>query len=119
ASSLPPQKRTSARLAGSSAVRLHHFRKNTKEDHGKSWHECDLWAAPINVRSWESNGLNADVAFGPYGQFCCDAHNVTFLPTTMWQGAILGQRGANETAAAALPVSHLSNFQWAASGSRC
>src|SRR5262245_30206659 len=84
ASSLPPQKRTSARPAGSSAVRLHHFRKNTEEDHGKSWHECDLRAAPINVRSWESNGLNADDAFGPYGQFCCDAHNMTFLPTTMW-----------------------------------
>src|SRR5260221_14643712 len=31
-----------------------------------SWHECDLRAAPINVRSWESNGLNADVAFGPF-----------------------------------------------------
>jgi hypothetical protein len=30
------------------------------------WHECDLRAAPINVRSWESNGLNADVAFGPF-----------------------------------------------------
>jgi hypothetical protein len=30
------------------------------------WHECDLWAAPTNVRSWESNGLNADVAFGPF-----------------------------------------------------
>jgi hypothetical protein len=29
-------------------------------------HECDLWAAPTNVRSWESNGLNADVAFGPF-----------------------------------------------------
>jgi hypothetical protein len=29
-------------------------------------HECDLRAAPINVRSWESNGLNADVAFGPF-----------------------------------------------------
>src|SRR5262245_29109905 len=77
-------KKTSARLAGSSAVRLHHFRKNTEEDHGKSWHDCDLRAAPINVRSWESNGLNADVAVGPYGQFCCDAHNMTFLPTTMW-----------------------------------
>jgi hypothetical protein len=22
--------------------------------------------APTNVRSWESNGLNADVAFGPF-----------------------------------------------------
>jgi hypothetical protein len=30
------------------------------------WHECDLRAAPTNVRSWESNGLNADVAFGPF-----------------------------------------------------
>ena len=30
-----------------------------------TWHECDLRAAPTNVRSWESNGLNADVAFGP------------------------------------------------------
>jgi hypothetical protein len=26
--------------------------------------ECDLWAAPTNVRSWELNGPNADVAFG-------------------------------------------------------
>jgi hypothetical protein len=26
-----------------------------------SWHECDLRGAPANVRSWESNGLNADV----------------------------------------------------------
>jgi hypothetical protein len=32
--------------------------------HGR--HECDLRAAPINVRSWESNGLNADVTFGPF-----------------------------------------------------
>ncbi len=24
------------------------------------WHECDLRAAPTNVPSWESNGLNAD-----------------------------------------------------------
>ncbi len=30
------------------------------------WHECDLRAAPTNVRSWESNGLNTDVAFGPF-----------------------------------------------------
>jgi hypothetical protein len=29
-------------------------------------HECDLRAAPTNVRSWESNGLYADVAFGPF-----------------------------------------------------
>jgi hypothetical protein len=29
----------------------------------RSWHKCDLRAAPTNVRSWESNGLNADVAF--------------------------------------------------------
>jgi hypothetical protein len=28
--------------------------------------ECDLRAAPTNVRSWESNGLNADVALGPF-----------------------------------------------------
>jgi hypothetical protein len=34
--------------------------------HSRLWHECDLRAAPINVRSWESNGLNADVAFGPF-----------------------------------------------------
>jgi hypothetical protein len=27
---------------------------------------ASLWAAPTNVRSWESNGLNADVAFGPF-----------------------------------------------------
>jgi hypothetical protein len=26
----------------------------------------DLRPAPTNVRSWESNGLNADVAFGPF-----------------------------------------------------
>jgi hypothetical protein len=32
----------------------------------RSLHECDLWAAPINVRSWESNGLSADVTFGPF-----------------------------------------------------
>jgi hypothetical protein len=30
------------------------------------WHECDLRAAATNVRSWESNGLNAEVAFGPF-----------------------------------------------------
>jgi hypothetical protein len=30
------------------------------------WHECDLRTAPTNVRSWESNGLNADVAFGSF-----------------------------------------------------
>jgi hypothetical protein len=29
-------------------------------------HECDLRVAPTNVRSWESNGLNADIAFGPF-----------------------------------------------------
>jgi hypothetical protein len=29
-------------------------------------HECDLRAAPTNVRSWELNGLNADVASGPF-----------------------------------------------------
>src|SRR6266545_2222238 len=34
------------------------------------WHECDLRAAPNNVRSWESNGLNADVAFGPFMTHC-------------------------------------------------
>jgi hypothetical protein len=32
----------------------------------RRWHECDLRAAPTNVRSWESNGLKADVAFGPF-----------------------------------------------------
>jgi hypothetical protein len=43
-------------------------------------HECDLRAAPINVRSWESNGLNADVAFGPFlANFAVMPHNVTFL----------------------------------------
>ena len=26
----------------------------------------DLRAAPTNVRSWESNGLNAEVASGPF-----------------------------------------------------
>jgi hypothetical protein len=25
----------------------------------RCWHECDLRAAPTNVRSWETNGLNA------------------------------------------------------------
>jgi hypothetical protein len=30
------------------------------------WHECDLRAALTNVRSWESSGLDADVAFGPF-----------------------------------------------------
>jgi hypothetical protein len=30
-----------------------------------TWHECDLRAAPTNVRSWELNGLNVDVVFGP------------------------------------------------------
>ena len=34
--------------------------------HGRLWHEWDLRAAPTNVRSWESNGLNADVVFGPF-----------------------------------------------------
>jgi hypothetical protein len=28
-------------------------------------HECDLRAARTNVHSWEINGLNADIAFGP------------------------------------------------------
>jgi hypothetical protein len=32
----------------------------------RSWHECDLRAALTNVRSWESSGLDADVAFGPF-----------------------------------------------------
>jgi hypothetical protein len=44
-------------------------------------HEWDLGAAPTNVRSWESNGLKAYVAFGPFmtpsatsaRNFCCDA----------------------------------------------
>jgi len=31
-----------------------------------SWHECDLRATPTNVLCWESNGLNAGVAFGPF-----------------------------------------------------
>ncbi len=34
--------------------------------HISTLHECDLRAAPTNVRSWESNGLNADVVFGPF-----------------------------------------------------
>jgi hypothetical protein len=34
--------------------------------HSRFWHECDLRGAPANVRCWESNGLNADVAFGPF-----------------------------------------------------
>jgi hypothetical protein len=29
-------------------------------------HKCDLRAAPTNVRSWEWNGLNAEVVFGPF-----------------------------------------------------
>jgi hypothetical protein len=29
-------------------------------------HECDLRAALSNVRSWESSGLDADAAFGPF-----------------------------------------------------
>jgi hypothetical protein len=38
--------------------------------HGRFWHECDLRAAPTNVRSWESNGLKADVAFyHSFGEF--------------------------------------------------
>jgi hypothetical protein len=35
------------------------------------WHKYDLRLAPTNVRSWESNGLNADVAFGPFMTHCC------------------------------------------------
>ena len=31
-----------------------------------TWHERDLPVALTNVRNWESNGLNADVAFGPF-----------------------------------------------------
>jgi len=34
--------------------------------HISTLHECDLRAAPTNVRSWESNGLSANVAFGPF-----------------------------------------------------
>jgi hypothetical protein len=33
---------------------------------GRFWYECDLRAAPTNVRSWESNGLNADISFEPF-----------------------------------------------------
>jgi hypothetical protein len=33
---------------------------------GRNWHKYDLRPAPTNVRSWESNGLHADVAFGPF-----------------------------------------------------
>src|SRR6516164_33592 len=49
ASPLPPQNRTSARPAGSSAVRLHHFRKHTEGDHGRSWHLSAVPTAPSNV----------------------------------------------------------------------
>src|SRR5262245_44215931 len=31
-----------------------------------TWHECDLRLARTNVLSWESNGLNAHVAFRPF-----------------------------------------------------
>src|SRR6516165_127057 len=41
--------RTSARPAGSSAVRLHHFRKHTEGDHGRSWHLSAVPTAPSNV----------------------------------------------------------------------
>src|SRR5262245_4335475 len=34
--------------------------------HSRLWHECDLRLARTNVRSWESNGLNAHVAFRPF-----------------------------------------------------
>jgi hypothetical protein len=27
----------------------------------RNWHECDLLAERTNVRSWEWNGLNADI----------------------------------------------------------
>jgi hypothetical protein len=27
---------------------------------------ADLRVAPTNARSWRSNGLNADIAFGPF-----------------------------------------------------
>jgi hypothetical protein len=33
---------------------------------GRFWHERDLRAALTNVRSWESNGVNTDVAFVPF-----------------------------------------------------
>ena len=42
--------------------------------------KCDLGAAPTNVRSWESNGLNADVAFGPF----MTPKQMMILPT--WSG---------------------------------
>src|SRR4029453_17435590 len=42
------------------------------------WHECDLRAAPINVRSWESNGLNADVAFGPFAYAKANPSRISF-----------------------------------------
>jgi len=38
ASPLPPQNRTSAGPAGSSAVRLHHFSKHAEGGHGRFWH---------------------------------------------------------------------------------
>jgi hypothetical protein len=36
-----------------------------------NWHKCDLRAAPTNVRSWERNGLNAEVAIGPFMTQLC------------------------------------------------
>jgi hypothetical protein len=40
--------------------------------------QCDLRAAPTNVRSWESNGLNADVVFGPF--MTHNSHATTSAP---------------------------------------
>ena len=41
---------TSARPAGSSAGRLHHFRKHTEGGHGRSWHFSAVPTAQSNVR---------------------------------------------------------------------
>jgi len=48
------------------------------------WHECDLRAAPTNVRSWESNGLNTDVAFGPFMTHLCHS----LINFTAWHSSV-------------------------------
>ena len=44
------------------------------------WHECDLRAALVNVCSWESNELNADVAFGPFMSSRAEEFHLRALP---------------------------------------
>jgi len=63
------QRRFPQRLRGSAlALDYNHGVAETSPlgENVGSWRECDLRPALINVRSWESNGLNADVAFGPF-----------------------------------------------------